>query len=249
MTGDKRMKFISLFAGIGGLDLGLERANMQCVAQVEIDPYCRRVLAKHWPEVKRFEDVRTVGKHNLPDADLICGGFPCQDISNTGKRAGITGERSGLWSEYYRIICELRPRFVLVENVAALLERGMERVLGDLAACGYDAEWDCIPAFAVGAPHRRDRVFIIAYDCQERTERLCAKPLSRFKEFSWCENVRRVEDLRNRPDLPPPLFRGTRDGIPNWMDRIGACGNAVVPAIAEHIGREIMRHYGETQCK
>lgn len=153
----------SLFSGIGGLELGLERAGMRTVWQVEKDEYCRRVLAKHWPDVARYEDVRDVGAHNLEPVDVVCGGFPCQDISNAGKRAGIDGERSGLWSEYARIIRELRPSYVLVENVAALLARGLERVLGDLAESGYDAEWDCIPAAAVGAPHRRDRLFVVAY--------------------------------------------------------------------------------------
>lgn len=158
-----RLEFISLFAGIGGMDLGLERAGMRCVAQVEIDDYATRVLARHWPDVVRHRDVRHVGAHNLPRADLICGGFPCQDISNAGKRAGLAGERSGLWFEFARVIGELRPRYVLVENVAALLGRGVDTVLGDLAALGYDAEWHCIPAAAVGAPHIRDRVFILAH--------------------------------------------------------------------------------------
>ncbi len=166
------LKYISLFSGIGGIDLGLDRAGLQCVAQVEIDEYCRKVLAKHWPEVPRYDDIKTVGQHNLPECDLICGGFPCQDISNAGKRAGIDGERSGLWQEFYRIICELRPRYVLVENVSALLIRGVDRVLGDLAASGYDAEWDCIPAAAVGAPHIRDRLFILAYTNNTRLEGL-----------------------------------------------------------------------------
>jgi DNA (cytosine-5)-methyltransferase 1 len=130
---------------------------------VEIDEYCRRVLAKHWPAVQRFADIRDVGAHNLPYADILCGGFPCQDISNAGKRAGIDGERSGLWSEYARIIRELRPKYVVVENVAALLGRGVDRVLGDLAACGYDAEWQSIRASDVGAPHRRERIWIVAY--------------------------------------------------------------------------------------
>lgn len=134
------LTFISLFAGIGGIDLGLERAGMRCVAQVEIDDYATRVLAKHWPTVRRLRDVRSAGAHNLPRADVIAGGFPCQDISNAGRRAGIGGERSGLWAEYARIVRELRPRYVLVENVAALLSRGVDRVLGDLAALGYDAE-------------------------------------------------------------------------------------------------------------
>jgi len=179
---------LDLFSGIGGFSLGLERAGMRTVAFCEIDPYCRRVLAKHWPDVPVYDDVRTLTASSLvanPDyqrqlqsqgcerdqwgwagdcgIDLICGGFPCQDISTAGKGAGITGARSGLWGEYARIVGEVRPRYVLVENVAALLGRGIERVLGDLAALGYDAEWHCIPASAVGAPHRRDRVWIVAH--------------------------------------------------------------------------------------
>ena len=128
----------SLFSGIGGFDLGFQRAGIETLWQVEIDGYCRRVLARHFPGAERYEDVRSCGVRNLRAVDVISGGFPCQDISN-GKRAGIDGERSGPWSEYARIIRELRPRYVVVENVAALLGRGMERVLGDLAACGYDA--------------------------------------------------------------------------------------------------------------
>jgi site-specific DNA-cytosine methylase len=155
--------FGSLFAGIGGLDLGLERAGFTCRWQVEINPFSRAVLAKHWPDVARFEDVRTVGAHNLEPVDLICGGFPCQDISNAGKRVGITGERSGLWTEYARVVRELRPRLVLVENVAALLTRGFDVVLGDLAALGFDAEWTVLRASDVGAPHRRERLFVVAH--------------------------------------------------------------------------------------
>jgi DNA (cytosine-5)-methyltransferase 1 len=131
---------------------------------VEIDPWARAVLAKHWPHVHRHDDIRTAGAHNLEAVDVLCGGFPCQDISLAGKGAGIAdGTRSGLWSEYARLIRELRPKYVVVENVAALLARGLGRVLGDLAACGYDAEWDCIPAAAIGAPHRRDRLWLVAY--------------------------------------------------------------------------------------
>jgi DNA (cytosine-5)-methyltransferase 1 len=155
--------FGSLFSGIGGLDLGLERAGMECRWQVEIDPYCQRVLAKHWPNVERFSDVKEVGSHNLKPIDLICGGFPCQDISLAGKGAGLEGERSGLWWEFHRIIMQLRPRYVIVENVGALVVRGLDVVLGSLAEGGYDASWDHIPAAAVGAPHRRDRIFIVAY--------------------------------------------------------------------------------------
>lgn len=157
------MNVLDLFSGIGGFSLGLERAGMRTVAFCEIDPFCRRVLAKHWPGVPIFDDVRAVTGKAIGPVDIICGGFPCQDISSAGARVGIDGERSGLWSEYARIIGELRPRYVVVENVADLLVRGFGRVLGDLAALGYNAEWHCIPAAAVGADHWRDRIWIIAY--------------------------------------------------------------------------------------
>ena len=166
------LTFGSLFAGIGGLDLGLERAGMSCRWQVELNPFARKVLHKHWPDVSRFEDIRRVGRRQLAPVDIICGGFPCQDISNAGKREGITGSRSGLWSEFARVIREVRPTYVLVENVAALRVRGLGRVLGDLATLGFDCEWDCIPAAALGAPHRRDRLFVIAHaNGQRRAQR------------------------------------------------------------------------------
>jgi DNA (cytosine-5)-methyltransferase 1 len=161
MTGE--ITFGSLFAGIGGIDLGLERAGMVCVFQVEINDFCQKVLAKHWPEVSRFADIRGLSGADLPRADVLAGGFPCQDLSSAGKKAGIYGEKSGLWAEFARLVCEIRPRAVIVENVPGLLVSGMARVLGDLAELGYDAQWDSISAHSVGAPHIRDRVFIQAY--------------------------------------------------------------------------------------
>lgn len=158
------LTFGSLFAGIGGIDLGFERAGLRCKWQVEIDEYARRVLAKHWPNVRRWDDVRTWPQPDTEYVDIIAGGFPCQDISYAGKGAGLAGERSGLFYEAMRIVRKLEPRFVVLENVAALLTRGMGDVLGTLASLGYDVEWDCIPAAAVGAPHIRDRVFIVCYN-------------------------------------------------------------------------------------
>lgn len=156
------MKFGSLFAGIGGFDLGLERAGMSCQWQVEIEDYPTKILEKHWPEVHRERDIKECSGENLEPVDLICGGFPCQDISVAGTGAGLAGERSGLWYEMHRIISDIKPRWVVVENVAALLSRGMDVVLRDLSQIGYDCEWHIIPASAVGAPHRRERVWIIA---------------------------------------------------------------------------------------
>lgn len=165
--------FGSLFAGIGGIDLGLERAGWTCCWQVEQDPYCRAVLAKHWPGVQRRRDVRKAGAKHLPPVDLIAGGFPCQDISTAGRGIGIEGARSGLWTEFARIVSELRPSYVLVENVPRLRSGGrgawMGKVVGDLAALGYDCLWDSVSAAFVGAPHRRERLFIVAYsECSER---------------------------------------------------------------------------------
>ena len=162
------LRLLDLFSGIGGFSLGLERSGaFKTVAFCEIEPFPQKVLRKHWPDVPIYDDVRTLTAARLKadgiSADAICGGFPCQDISVAGKGAGLAGERSGLWSEYARIIGELRPRYVLVENVAALLFRGLGVVLGDLAALGYDVEWHCIPAAAVGAPHNRDRLWIVAH--------------------------------------------------------------------------------------
>ena len=167
-----KLRLLDLFSGIGGFSLGLERSGgFETVAFCEIEDFPRRVLAKHWPKVPQYHDIRELTADRLAAdgiaVDAICGGFPCQDISNAGKQAGIEGERSGLWSEYARLIGELRPRVVFVENVSALLGRGLDRVLGDLAALRYDAWWDCIPASAVGAPHRRDRLWLVAWNDAE----------------------------------------------------------------------------------
>jgi len=160
------VKLGSLFSGIGGLDLGVEHATgARTVWQVEADAWCRSVLAQHWPDARRYVDVRTAGTtgQELEDVDIIAGGFPCQDVSVAGKRAGLTaGERSGLWREFARIIREVRPRIVFVENVAGLLSMEFGHVLGDLAALGFDAEWAVLRASDAGAPHRRERVFVLA---------------------------------------------------------------------------------------
>ena len=163
--------FGSLFAGIGGIDLGLERAGWQCRWQVEIDPFCQQILAKHWPEVKRYGDIRKLTGNEFKHVDLICGGFPCQDLSQAGKRAGIEGTRSRLWFEFTRIIGVVRPRYVCIENVPGLLvPRAMRRVVGDLARCGYVGAYLCLRASDFGASHLRKRVFIVAYRNRGRCE-------------------------------------------------------------------------------
>jgi DNA (cytosine-5)-methyltransferase 1 len=232
----------SLFAGIGGFDLAAERVwGAGCVRwQVEIDPFACRVLAKHWPNVPRFGDIRELTGDELEPVDLVCGGFPCQDISRqnvTGR--GLDGERSGLWREAARLAGELRPRYLVVENGSDLLHRGLGRVLGDLAALGFDAEWHCIPAAYVGAPQIRDRCWIIAYPAGERVEGLLSGPIPRFAEFSWFQDVGGAAGLRKRPDLLAPRFCRTFNGVPDFVDRLTSIGNAIVPQVAEFIFRQI----------
>ncbi len=154
--------FGSLFAGIGGLDCGLERAGWEVKWQVESDRYCTRVLEKHWPDVRRYGAIKEVDWREVEPVELVCGGFPCQPVSVAGKQLGEEDAR-WLWPEFERCLRVLRPRFALIENVPGLLVRGGSRVLADLAACGYDAEWDSLPAAAFGAPHLRYRVFIVAH--------------------------------------------------------------------------------------
>jgi len=273
------MKVGSLFAGIGGFDLGLERAGFEIAWQVEIDPYCQRVLAKHWPHVQRYGDIRAIDWTTVPRVEVLCGGFPCQDLSFAGKRAGIDGERSGLWSEYVRAIRALRPRYIIVENVPGLLTNEyMGRVLGDLAQSGYDAEWDCLPASAFGAPHRRDRVWITAHHAerprcgrgsaetrgstesgrpQRKNRGLChavadASLEQRDRWMHWTcgwerEPQEALQDARGRGrqeawmSVPESLLGRVAYGLPHRVDRLRGLGNAIVPHIAEWLGRQIMK--------
>ena len=161
---------LDLFSGIGGFALAARWAGLQTIQFVEIDPYCQRVLKKNFPDVPIHDDVKTLDGTQFKDIFLITGGFPCQDISIAGKGAGIDGERSGLWTELFRIISEVRPRFALVENVPALTFRGGTRVIGDLTEIGYDCEWQIVGADDVGAPHRRKRIWIVAYSNSTRWE-------------------------------------------------------------------------------
>jgi DNA (cytosine-5)-methyltransferase 1 len=237
---------LDLFSGIGGFSLAARNVGWVTSAFCEIDPYCRQVLKKHWPDVPIYEDVRDVTAERLESdgitARIISGGFPCQDISYAGKGAGIEGERSGLWKEYARIIGELRPEYAIMENVAALLSRGMGVVLGDLAEIGYDAEWHCIPASALGAPHRRDRVWIIAYPDTQGVSRLVkADDISQVGSWGWRskKNLCDVDWVGRSADWPKPLVRRVDDGLPDRVDRIKGLGNSICPAIPEIIFRAI----------
>lgn len=300
--------YLSLFSGIGGLDLGLDRAGWRCVGQVESDPFCRAVLNNHWPEVPKHDDVRTavawwrsIGGGAV---DAVAGGFPCQPVSLAGRGLAQADDR-WLWPAAAAVVRDLQPSWVLLENVPGLLGRGMGDVLGDLAACGYDAEWDCVPAATVGAPHLRDRVFIVAYPGREagRPEAGASvasagggtvrerppEPGGRGRAVADAENqrqqLRQTEGQRPRrptssgPALgdtdgqrrnqraglrqdqpsesrPPSVFLAApahsgwwatepdvgrvAHGVPARVDRLRALGNAVVPQVAEHIGRLIL---------
>jgi DNA (cytosine-5)-methyltransferase 1 len=256
------MKVLDLFSGIGGFSLGLERAGMETVAFCEIEPFCQKVLKKHWAHIPIYNDVTKLTKEVLEndgirEIDIITGGFPCQDLSSAGQRAGIIeGSRSSLWGEVKRLISEIRPKYAIMENVTNLLagESGawFGKLLSDLESVGYDAEWHCIRAARVGLPHARDRVWIIAYPSQDRREKSIFEgdsPLkgnlgeqqffnSNFERVvAWVE--RQGEEQNSLRDKP--MYNRSDDGFFSAMDRVGACGNAVVPQIPEIIGKAIMK--------
>ena len=239
---DNRLTFGSLFSGIGGIDLGLERAGMTCRWQSEIDPYACQVLAKHWPDIPNLGDIRDIDWTTVEPTDVVAGGYPCQPFSVAGDRAGGDDPRH-LWPLFADCLRMVRPRYALLENVSGHLSLGFGSVLADLAEIGYDCRWDCIPAAAVGAPHRRDRVFIIA----TRTDMADTDRTSgeRGGIPSGGQTQRAVVDFPSvrRPSwASEPGVGRMAHGIPHRVDRLRALGNAVVPQVAEHVGRIIVNN-------
>lgn len=266
----------SLTSGIGGIEYGLEKTGgFRTIWFVENDRYASAVLRKHWPRIPNFGDITKTKWESVERPDMLAGGFPCQDISVAGKGKGIAeGTRSGLWKEYAKAIRILRPKYALIENVPELANRGLDIVLADIASMGYDAEWNIISASGIGAPHRRERLFVIAHAkhngcngsaCETKGCDGCACPspnrislatnfnsqriqgswaeaVSRIEGFSWCKDIRSVEDLFSRSNIPKPLICRGDDGFSNRMDRIKCLGNAVVPQVAEAIGKMILEH-------
>jgi DNA (cytosine-5)-methyltransferase 1 len=239
-----KLRVLDLFSGIGGFSLGLERTGgFETVAFCEIEPFPRRVLAKHWPEVPCYDDVRALTADVLRrdgiTVDVITGGFPCQDLSVSGKRVGVSGERSGLYSEIIRLARDIGPSFIAMENVANLLvgDGGdwFATFLRDMASIGYAVEWFYIPASWLGAPHARTRVWIVAYP--DKIGCACfALGFDTFRKFE-----RGVAQETWVPELAPPPICRVDDGIPDRVDRLAALGNAVVPQIPELIGRAILQ--------
>ena len=270
----KVMKVLDLFSGIGGFALGLEKAGFKTVAFCEIEPYAQKVLKKNWPGVPIYDDVRRITADRLLSdgirVDVITGGFPCQDISTAGRQAGIDGERSGLWSECARLLGDIRPRYAIFENVTNLLNGDggdwFKRVLWDISTVGYDAEWHCIPASAIGAHHHRDRVWIVAYpngDSQPRRAINAGKvhPSALLAHTSECEwqsgaekqgvlralqengavydNTTRLGGVKGGIWEAEPNVGRVANGVPARSHRLKCLGNAVVPQIPELIGRQI----------
>lgn len=229
-----KLRVLDLFSGIGGFSLGLERTGgFETVAFCEIDPFCRRILAKHWPRIPVHEDVTKLRGDDVGAVDVICGGFPCQDISEAGRRGGVDGARSGLWRELLRLTEALNPIAVIIENSDELARRGLLEIVTAFAQGGYDAIWQAIPASSVGARHIRCRMWIV-----------CLLPDTSIERFGECwrlelaaaRNQRRGLHLRFNEPEPPRVA----DGIAGRMDRTRATGNAVVPQIPEAIGRAIL---------
>jgi DNA (cytosine-5)-methyltransferase 1 len=235
----------SLFTGIGGIDLGFERAGMKTVWQVEINEFSRRVIKKNWPLLR----------HQGFQCDVISGGFPCQDISIANRKGrGLKGERSGLWYEMLKTIGLLRPKYAVIENVPKIAERGLHEVLSSLAEAGYNAEWFTLPACDVGAPHRRERTFVVAYSTEVRwhdgIHNHRQDALQKNGEWDISEDIKSglqwerwliQNSEADNGKISKGDFFGVDDGISEDMDRIKALGDAVVPQVAEYIGRNLMR--------
>lgn len=265
-----KLKVLDLFAGIGGFTLGLEKTGLyETVAFCEWDKNCQMALNNHWPDVCKFDDVsdlygysgyvnytyyKSGAKDGLYDlkvsreVDVITGGFPCQDISNSGSKVGISGPRSGYWKQYWRLINEIKPKGVIIENVSALRTRGLDVVLSDLNEIGYDAEWHCIPASYLGAIHKRDRIWIIAYPRSLRRENdiPLVKTLGEGQE-AILHSKECLLDVVNNPfgrtnGLPEPLVRRGDDGFSRRVDRLKQVGNSVYWPIVEQLGYHLHRN-------
>jgi DNA (cytosine-5)-methyltransferase 1 len=233
------LRTFHLFCGAGGGVLADILLGHIPVGACEIEEYPRNVLLQRQrdgilPPFPIWDDIRTLdGRPWRGLVDVVAGGFPCQDISAAGKGAGIDGDRSGMWREMRRVVGEIRPRKVFVENSPLLVGRGLARVIGDLTEMRYSSRWCVLGAGHIGAWHLRERLWLVATDdLQERVKGERQEPIQREFRIPGSENVGRFEDLQSRSDLPEPLIRGDRNGVPAFVDRIAAIGNAQCPQVA-----------------
>ena len=238
-------KVLDLFSGIGGFSLGMEKTGgFETVAFCEIEPYCHKVLKKHWQDVPIYNDIKELTYDTLQadgiEPTVITGGFPCQDISVAGRQEGIIGERSSLWSEYARIIEDVQPTWAIIENVPTLRSKGLALVLQNLSEIGYNAEWHIISACSIGAIHRRERIFILAYPNSKRLQGHSME----MGGFSQVCTQAQISSMRSRTRkkewLPITQPSGMDDGVPNRAHRLRGLGNAVVPQIPQFLGESIL---------
>lgn len=233
--------YLSLFSGIGGLDLGLDRAGFRCVGQVEKDPFCQQVLAKHWPEVPRHDDVCTAAewwrRTDRPAVWLVAGGPPCQPVSTAGRGLAQDDPR-WLWEPMCDVVAVLRPTWVVVENVPGLRTRGLDTVLGDLGRLDYRAQAGTIRACEVGAPHPRERLFVMAHAASLGGDERPG-PGQAGARGAESSRVRLAEPGYAAGWPAEPAVARMAHGVPAGVDRRRALGNAVVPAVGEYIGRLI----------
>lgn len=225
----------SLFSGIGGFELGAEMAGIETLWNCEIEKYQGEILKTKFPNAERYKDItKTTG---LRHVDIVSGGFPCQDISVAGKRKGIKGERSGLWSEMHRIIREVRPKYVIIENSPALIISGLEQVLCDLSEIGFNAQWQCISNYAFGYPHKRERLYLIAYPNKIGLQGdVCIGGSfdSIFKQWSSDTSIG-YTCAKRILEIPAHSTVRNDDGFSNWSHRVGSIGNAVNPTLAKYL--------------
>ena len=241
------MRVGSLFSGIGGFDLGFTVAGFEIAWQVELDPYCRAVLAKHWPDVPRYNDIREVGSDVLQPVDVIVGGFPCQDLSVANARGeGLDGKDSGLWWEMLRVVSELQPRYIVVENVPRLINGGLDRVCGSLAKIGYSSEWNIISGADVGACHVRERAWIISYPNRIAGAQRNSYPQRGVEDRIGANTIR--HGLLGGWETEPPLVR-ISDGVSNRVDRLRGLGNSCIPHIAATIAQLIQEREDRDHMK
>lgn len=236
------LNLLDLFSGIGGFSLGLEATEgFQTCAFVELNPFCRKILAKHWPNVPQYSDINSV-RVSKGVFNVFAGGFPCQDVSiaKQGGQQSLLGDRSGLWYQYLRLITEGLPKWIIIENVENLRNRGLGIILFQLAALGYDAEWHVIPAWGAGYPQQRERIWIIACLIGNGVERDSPFPLQGLRRVPWVENGGRASNWLSELDPTTPTLLRSSNGIPNYMDRINALGNSIIPKIAYYIGQAIL---------